>query len=84
MYDPTTGHLCFSEALKYLKGSRPVARASWKGSAQLWCVFGELMLFIPNGDSHTALFWTPSSQDVLAEDWVAVINADTHPLGDLT
>lgn len=77
MYDAATGHMCFAEALAYLKRQQPIARASWPAGH-----FARLRY--PNGAityvcGPTEVSWAPSSPDVLAEDWVAVINpASTH------
>lgn len=68
--------MCFSEALAYLKRHQPVARATW--------ITGTYITLKPPGNvlthiSPVAEFpWAPSSNDVLAEDWVAIIIANTQ------
>lgn len=76
MYDAATGLMCFAEALAYLKRQEPVRRASWpKGYAlSVRPDWGTLHLLTPNGDF---IPWTPSSLDVLAEDWAPSLNAST-------
>lgn len=75
MYNPESGYLCFAEALNYLKRSRPVARASWKTSC-LWLTGNKIV--ITQWDSQTLSPWTPTSEDVLAEDWVHIIPPSTQ------
>lgn len=79
MYDAATGLMCFAEALPYIKRSQPVARATW-GT-------GTYVLRDPTSRSGITIYtaaktsfpWAPSSDDVLAEDWIAVIpTADTQ------
>lgn len=80
MYDPSTGYMCFAEALAYLKRtpSCAVARGPWKNRFVLYRStepsYG-LVLHMPG--VFTLTNWALSSQDVLAEDWVPALNADT-------
>ena len=69
MYNPATGHLCFSEALAYLKRNQPIRRAHWAADQGLWLLNGQLLLASP---------WTPSSDAVLAEDWVPLLTTSTQ------
>lgn len=86
MYNPANGHMCFAEALAYIKRGLPVGRAPWKGHACVWNfgqsgeLRGQLSLVIQTPTSYFFSPWNPSSSDVLAEDWVAVIPADTPDL----
>lgn len=68
--------MTFGQALDAIKQSRRVTRAGWKASG-VW-----LRLHKPNADTAPyvymsdivgALFpWTPTQEDMLAEDWVIV------------
>jgi|694.fasta_scaffold61845_10 hypothetical protein len=77
MYDAATGRMCFAEALPYLKRSQPVARATWAGAYVLRDPTSRSGITFHSAVSHFP--WAPSSDDVLAEDWIAVIpTADTQ------
>lgn len=76
MYNAATGHMCFAEALAYLKRQQPVARAAWiAGNYITLHKPGNQLVFIHPAGTFS---WAPSSDDVLAEDWVPVILANTQ------
>lgn len=76
MYDPATGLMCFAEALAYIKRQQPTARAAWiKGAYITTDRPGKVLTYV----TPVAEFpWAPSSDDVLAEDWVFYLQADTQ------
>lgn len=66
-YDPTTGLLCFSLALRELKRGQRVARMCWAGQQSVAFIEGALLVFLPDNERFP---WFPTQADVLAEDWV--------------
>lgn len=79
MYNPANGHMCFSEALAYLKRGLPIARASWLPGAQLHRL-GKAFYLTHESRPENLLYHDLSSIDVLAEDWIAPVHANTQLL----
>lgn len=76
MYDAATGHMCFSEALAYLKRGLPIARGPWPAGVHLVRI--DKMFFRSRPlDPKQLISYELSSIDVLAEDWFAPVPADT-------
>lgn len=74
MYNPTNGHMCFAEALAYIKRKQPMARAAWITGNYIQLNDQAITFFTP-----VAKFpWAPSSDDVLAEDWAYIIPTSTQ------
>lgn len=83
MYNPATGHMCFAEALAYIKRQQPTARAAWIPGAYVTTNRpGKVLTYVTpvalGCTSQVEFPWAPSSDDVLAEDWVFFLQADTQ------
>jgi len=74
-YDPVTGDMDFSLALKSLKRGGTVARRKWGGSL---CVYlNHLNTPVIEGyggmGQSISLPWEPWGEDIMAPDWVEVM-----------
>lgn len=67
-YDPKTGVLCFSLALRELKRNQRMTRLGWS-NPHVWVQYldGVLMQHLPPDELFP---WFPVQADLMAEDWV--------------
>ena len=78
-YDPMTGHVDFSGALKMLREGRRITRAGWNGRG-MWIRIFDILDWDPFIVMHNTkgdlVPWTASQTDLLATDWVEVIEGN--------
>ena len=79
-YDPATGHMCFSLALKSLKNGATVARKKWvsegaKTHPQVYmsATSTKSQLVLENTPRYNKILWDPWQEDLLATDWFEVV-----------
>lgn len=69
-YDPSTGRMCFSHALKELKRGQRVSRLGWTEPQAVRVKDGVLMTQLATDEEFP---WFPVQADLLAEDWVQLV-----------
>lgn len=73
MYDPQTGNIDLSEGLTCLRNGKQISRRCWPEAMHLYLddkiIFRRFQAGFIEG-------WIPGLQDLTADDWYEVINAE--------
>lgn len=69
-YDPVSGELCFSIALRELKRGQHFTRVAWQEAQSVSLLDGVLTVRLNDDESFP---WFPVQADLLAEDWIQLV-----------
>lgn len=70
-YDPVSGELCFSIALRELKRGQRFTRVAWQEAQSVSLLDGVLTMHL--NDDGEFFPWFPVQADLLAEDWIQLV-----------